>query len=485
MRTLDRYLLRNLLVPFALALAATTGLMLLNQVGKQFPRLVGKGLGGGVITEVFVLSVPFILAMTLPMAVLVAVLYAFTRLALESELTAFRAGGIGTLRILAPALAFGAAALVANFLVLDWLLPVTNARLRNLLLDIGRKQPTFKLEEQVVNPIRGSPYFLRASRINAGTGVLREVTIYEVSNEGQRRVIVADSGLIAATAGGRDLAMLLFDGTMQELQRRTPADFQVARFDQAQVLFKGVLDSLERSRDFVPRSDREMRTCELLAIVDTGARQLAESRRDRAALATRDLRALLGLPPRAPPPVRWPASRRPPYCRWQRTAADSAGGTAVMGAAAPLPPRPPAAGLSNYAEYSVTVGRGEDGLRSMSRYGVEAHKKWAISAACVTFVLVGLPIALRFPRGGLGLVIGAAMALFTLYYIGLTAGESLADRGLVRAPVAMWASNALLLAVAAALFWRLHREPGTARDDPFGDLAAWLRRLGPRRRAAA
>jgi lipopolysaccharide export system permease protein len=46
--------------------------MLLNQVAKRFGALIGKGLPWSVITEVFVLSVPFILAMTLPMAVLVA-----------------------------------------------------------------------------------------------------------------------------------------------------------------------------------------------------------------------------------------------------------------------------------------------------------------------------------------------------------------------------------------------------------------------------
>ena len=40
-------------------------------------------------------------------------------------------------------------------------------------------------------------------------------------------------------------------------------------------------------------------------------------------------------------------------------------------------------------------------------------------------------MALRFPRGGMGLVIGGGLLVFSIYYVGLTAGESLADRGLV------------------------------------------------------
>src|SRR2546428_2289504 len=92
-RTLSRYLLRQHLAPLGFALAALTALMLLNQIAKQFGSLVGKGLPWGVIVEVFVLSIPFIVAVTLPMAVLVAVLHVFTHLAGDNEITAVQASG--------------------------------------------------------------------------------------------------------------------------------------------------------------------------------------------------------------------------------------------------------------------------------------------------------------------------------------------------------------------------------------------------------
>src|SRR5574341_1408566 len=79
-RILARYLLRQHIAPLVFALSALTALMLLNQVAKQLGNLVGKGLPWGVIVEVFVLSIPFIIAMTLPMAVLVAVLHTMRRL---------------------------------------------------------------------------------------------------------------------------------------------------------------------------------------------------------------------------------------------------------------------------------------------------------------------------------------------------------------------------------------------------------------------
>lgn len=139
MRLLDRYLLRQLAAPFLFALTALTSLMLLSQIAKKFGALVGKGLPWSVITEVFALSVPFIVAMTLPMAVLLAVLYSFSHLAADNEITAMRASGVSVYQVLAPVLAWGVCMAALNFAFVDQVLPRTNARLRTLLIDIGRR----------------------------------------------------------------------------------------------------------------------------------------------------------------------------------------------------------------------------------------------------------------------------------------------------------------------------------------------------------
>src|SRR5213076_1968467 len=116
-RILSRYILRQHIPPLGYALAALTFAMLVNQVAKQFGNFVGKGLPWGVIIEVFVLSIPFIVAMTLPMAVLVAVLHTFTRLVADNEITAMKAGGVSLGRVVAPVL--GGAALV-TLVALVW-----------------------------------------------------------------------------------------------------------------------------------------------------------------------------------------------------------------------------------------------------------------------------------------------------------------------------------------------------------------------------
>src|SRR5205807_8036031 len=134
-RTISRYLLRQHVAPLVFALAALTSLMLIQQVAKQLSGLLGKGLPPVVIAEVFVLSLPFIVAVTLPMAVLVAVLHVFTRLAGDNEMTALQAGGVSVARVVAPVLAGATGVALLSFLWNDQLLPRTNHELRTLQVD--------------------------------------------------------------------------------------------------------------------------------------------------------------------------------------------------------------------------------------------------------------------------------------------------------------------------------------------------------------
>jgi lipopolysaccharide export system permease protein len=108
-----------------------------------------------------------------------------------------------------------------------------------------------------------------------------------------------------------------------------------------------------------------------------------------------------------------------------------------------------------------------DTLRSLNRYEVEIHKKFALAAACFIFVLLGAPIALRFPRAGVGLTIGVSLVVFGLYYVGLIAGESLARRGMVPPFVSMWIANVVFGVLALILLSRMGKESGSSRS---GDL---------------
>jgi lipopolysaccharide export system permease protein len=571
-RLLSRYLLRQLAGPFVFALAALTSLMLLSQIAKKFGALVGKGLPWTVIAEVFGLSVPFIVAMTLPMAVLLAVLYAFSHLAADNEITAMRASGISVYQVLVPVMAWGVFMSVFNFAFVDQVLPRSNARLRNLLIDIGRKKPTLELREQVINEVPPSQYFLRANRIDGATGRLREVTIYDVGGDASRRIIYADSGFMAYAEGKTDLSLRLFDGSIHQYRPSEPEGFQLTYFKVNDIRVRNVYDELERNTSESVRGDREMSTCEMLQVIHEADREHDEAVRERKDLLLGDLRTLLDLPP-YPEPNSLPDRPTPAYCHWiesvehlvlpktaeAQASAQGAGaqgrrdagvgeqgqdttrhptaaqrkataprelpgqaGPSLQGkprvkgvvlpgqapapgqAAAPgqrpapgaarlqpergpqfprpggpVMPRPRATGpsLSNWSLTATAVDRGEDAQRRAARFEVEVHKKWAISFACMSFVIIGIVMALRFPRGGIGLVIGGGLLVFAVHYVGLTAGESLADRGLIAPWVSMWAPNIVLTILGLIGLVRVSRESGSTRGGDFQEVLDSIRHI--------
>jgi LPS export ABC transporter permease LptG len=494
-RLLNRYVLRQLAAPFLFALAAQTSLMLLSQVAKKFGALVGKGLPWTVIGEVFLLSLPFIVAMTLPMAVLLAVLYTFSHLAADNEITATRASGISVYQILAPVLVWGVFMAALNFAFVDQVLPRSNARLRSLLIDIGRKKPTFELREQVINEVPPSQYFLRASRIDPNTGRMRGVTIYDVGGESSRRIIYADSGAMAYAEGQTDLSLRLFDGSIHQYRPAEPTRFQLTYFTVNDVRVKNVFDELQRNTSDAVRGDREMSTCEMLSVIHDAQEEQAAARRERSELVRQDLRTLLGQPPLAPVAPARADSARPAYCGWLKSviatllpktakAQSPAQGTTAQPAPRPArPPTSPRPRLSSWSEVASAADRVKDADRRADRYAVEVHKKWAISLACVSFVIIGIVMALRFPRGGIGLVIGGGLLVFSIHYVGLTAGESLADRGYVSPWLAMWAPNILLTVIGLFGLFKVSRESGSTRGGDFQELIDavkhQLRRLLP------
>ena len=568
MKILSRYVLREHLGPLAFALTALTSLLMLNFIAKRFGDIVGKGLPASVIAEFFMLALPFTVAMTLPMACLVAVLYAFSRLASESEITALKASGVSMSRVMAPVL--GGATLLALAMVYfnDFVLPAANHQLRILQTDIGRTKPTFALREQVINDIVPGRLFLRAARIDKANNRMHDVVIYNFGDGSKRQTIVADSGDLALVEGTGDLTLVLFHGTMTEIPTANPTQLTRLAYATDRITVRDVANSFSRDKADSYRSEREMGVCEMQKQVFGAEKDLYRERRSVSMAQTRALKALTrgvvdSLAPldslRMPSPgigryycaataalsaffrrgdtttkgrgtpTNAPVTTSPtiapivtPNDKASTTVAAGVRPTPPAGAA-PAPTTTGVPGVPGPTVAAPSTGMTAPGLpesmmptsvvtpsmastaigslieqamqrsaiarSTWSQYEVEIHKKFSLAAACVVFVLLGAPIALRFPRGGVGLVIGASLGVFALYYICLIAGESMADDGVLPPWVAMWGANLVFTLVGVVLFARMGRESSTARggdlDEVKERIRAWFASLRPSARRSA
>src|SRR3990172_12276676 len=103
MRILDRYILKELAVPFLFGIAAFTSILVVGDALLRLTKLVAEE--GAAFWEaglVFLYSLPRYLVLTFPMSTLLAVLLSLGRLSADSEMVAIRAGGYSLYRVLLP-----------------------------------------------------------------------------------------------------------------------------------------------------------------------------------------------------------------------------------------------------------------------------------------------------------------------------------------------------------------------------------------------
>ena len=453
MRTLTRYILRLHVAPFLFSAIGLTVLLLLDQVSKRFDRLIGKALHWSVIAEVFVYSIPFILAQTLPMAVLIAVLYVFSRLEGDFEVTAIKASGIPLSRVMAPVLVCGVLLAGTMTWFNDTILPQSNHHLQVLLTGIGLKKPTFNLREQTVNAVLPSRLYVHPGTIDQDSSSIEDVRIYDERNGQQSRTIYAARGKMAFSEGGADLYFDLEDGVVQVRPNGRTHAFRRIAFERMTLRVPDVGNSLERDTLGAVRGDREMNIADMRVEADLGF-AMAQAARAESAVYAREITSQLlnfmqsleaggeeeiALVDEATVRVETIAGAGEGAAEGEAEAAAPDSATLVAESAA----RRFYTAFDAATQFQSYEDRELSGLRRNNQFLVEIHKKGTIPVACIVFVLIGAPIAVRFPRGGVALVVGVSLAFFGAYYVSLIGGEELADRLWVSPLFAMWAPNIL------------------------------------------
>jgi len=408
MRILPRYILREHLGPFLLGLCVLTFVLLMDQVFTLMDMLIGKGLPLGIVGEVFVLSLPFILAVTTPMAVLVATLMAFGRMAQDNEVTALRSSGLPFHRLLiAP---FLASWVLCAFLLFfnNYILPEANHRVRNLLLDIAIKKPALKLKEGAfITDFEDQGYILFIKKVDIKTSRIFDVTIFDLRKGGSPfqpsiprnpqglpsieapQTIISKMGELSFSPDGRTLTVTLRSGTIHSTDPKESSYYRKLPFEKMTINLPVDLNLERQSREF--RSEREMGAPTMLVALNKLKKEIAELRKARGQ-------------------TKEPA----PEIQFREQQIDS--------------------------------------------YWVEIHKKFAIAFACPIFILLGAPLGVKARRGGVGIGFGVSLAFFVVYYLFLVGGEELADRGFLSPFLAMWAANILLGVVGVFLTLQTTRE---------------------------
>jgi lipopolysaccharide export system permease protein len=380
--TINRYIFREILVPFGLGLATFTLILLVARILKLVEMVVNRGVPALQVLKLFSYILPAFLEVTVPMALLLGVLVAFGRLSSDSEIIALKTSGISLYQLLRPVASFAILVYVIALGLSFYARPWGNSLLHSSLYEIAKSRASAGIKEKVFND-EFAGLVLYVDHIEPPGNTLRGILISDARDSTQRNTIFASVGFLVPNERLHVLTLRLLDGSIHAFY---PNDRSYHRTD------FGVYD--------------------ITLDLNTALANLRPREKDPSELTSAELRRSIKAKSLAGQPA--------------------------------------------FAEM------------------VEWHRRFSIPFACLAFAIIGIPLGIQPTRAVRSRGFMLSLALIFVYYLLLTLGESLGERAVLPAGLAMWLPNILLTLLAIVLFGRAAHESAVTRRAFIGP---WRRRL--------
>lgn len=226
-KILHRYLLRELVTPFLLGLTIFTFVLLLARLLKLIELVVNRGLPALQILELIGFLLPAFMEVTLPMAMLLAILIAFGRLSADAELVAIRSSGVSLYQLLPPVATFVLVVTAMTMLLSMVGRPWGNRSMRAALWEIAQTHAAAGLKPQVFND-EFPGLVIYADQIDGTRDRLVHVLISDERDPKQRNTIFAREGTMLSDPDAQTITLRLLNGAIHssEGEGKAQADYQ-------------------------------------------------------------------------------------------------------------------------------------------------------------------------------------------------------------------------------------------------------------------
>ncbi len=212
-KILHRYIFREVLTPFLLGLGVFTFILLIARLLKLIELVVNRGLPPTQILRLLSYLLPAFLEVTVPMAMLLAILIAFGRLSADAEMVAMRSSGLSIYQLVPPVVLFVGIATLLTAGLSMYARPLGNRNLKQELWDIARTRATAGLRPQVFND-EFPGLVIYAEQIDSRSDRLVHVLISDERDPAQRNTVFAREGFMISDHRAQTVTLRLLDGTI-------------------------------------------------------------------------------------------------------------------------------------------------------------------------------------------------------------------------------------------------------------------------------
>ena len=434
MKTLNKYLFNQSLIPFVLSVGVITTVLFLQFLIRAVDRFLGKGLDALTIFEYLYLNLAWIIALSVPMSLLISSVMTFGRMAQQNEITALKSAGVSLYNIIKPALWFGTFVAVGLCIFNNFILPEMNYNARLLARDIYKKKPELSIEPgYFVDMI---PQYTMIVKEMDGKD-FKDVKIFSKNKESEQITIYANAGSLSSNVN--IITIDLMDGEIHEIDLSDYDYYRKIRFKTHQITIS--MDELMLNRTTESnRTDREMRVPQMINEIARNKLLISQiyERIDK-------VKAEIGI---TDPNINSLENIEKEVDKLKQSKVNANVRDEQYNENVPIPNienKQYILSLTNNArQFKNEFTLIENYEKTNNKFKVEIHKKFTLAIACILFTLVGAPLGILVRSGGMTIASGLSIAFFLIYYILLIWGEQLADRNLLNPGLGSWLPNIIL-----------------------------------------
>ena len=379
-------------------------------------ELIGKGLSLEVMAQFFWYMGLMLVPQAFPLAILLSALIAFGNLGESSELTAIKSAGISLMQAFRSLIVITVVIAFASYYFQDVIGPSANQSFYRLLVSMKQKSPELEIPEGVFyDGIPNSNLYV--SKKDMETGMLYGITIYRRTNSFEdQAIILADSGMLQATAEKKHLLLTLHNGEWfenmqsQDLGNSAHIPYRRETFTRKQIVldYDGEFNLADLAG--ISSDARAKGMAQLIRDLDSirlfndsvGRQFLKDSQRSTFYFPYIDKKdSLKAFADVAKGAVNFDTLYAQLPVDQKRTVVKEAMRRAQMEASE----------LNMKSDYSESLSRRQ------RMHEIEAFGKVTLALSCIIFFFIGAPLGAIIRKGGLGVPVIISVLVFIVYYI--------------------------------------------------------------------
>ena len=446
MKVLDKTLFKTYIGPFILTFMVVLFVYLMQFLWKYIDELVGKGVEWYLILKMIAfMSITFI-PMALPVGVLLSSLITFGNLGEKNELTAMKSAGIPLYRIMQPFFIFAVFLSGLTFAIANNGVPVAMLKAYTMLQDIRTQKPALNIEEGIFYR-EFENHIIRVGRKDSDNQTIYDVLIYDHSRfTGYTTLTYAKKGKMMMSSNKRYLVFTLEDGAVYDENIRYEGGVHPSKLSILRGTFKKEQIRLDLSsfkmqhtdEDFYKDSYEMLNVSQLREQIDTMKITIHEERLRCGENLLKNFNTLSicyvdSLAKNSPLPTekKWSSAEKKQIYTYALQATRE---------------------HTSLLEFNQSDHSSRE--KTLWRYEIEWHKKYAISFACILLFFIGAPLGSIIKKGGLGVPMGLSIVIFVIYWILSTMGERTVRIGFLTPWFGMWVSTLIFLPFGLFLIYK-------------------------------